>query len=134
MDNCSVGCHVAGGQCFFASAIFGCSARHPWKGARSCQTGDLAAAAMTERRQNGRIEKSDAEWRKLLTDEQFQVTRPAGNRATLLGSLLEHEVRPGVFNAFVAASLCLIRRPSSNRAQAGRAFGNQLMKKISPVT
>jgi peptide-methionine (R)-S-oxide reductase len=35
---------------------------------------------------NGRVEKSEAEWRKLLTDEQFQVTRRKGTERAFTGA------------------------------------------------
>ena len=69
---------------FLASAIFGCSAPSV---ERSEELSDgVAPAAMSEAPPNGRIEKSDAEWQKLLTDEQFQVTRRQGTERPYSGA------------------------------------------------
>jgi peptide-methionine (R)-S-oxide reductase len=35
---------------------------------------------------SGRVEKSEAEWRKLLTDEQFHVARQKGTERAFTGT------------------------------------------------
>ncbi len=38
-----------------------------------------------------RVDKSDEEWRQLLTDEQYRVTRQAGTEAPFTGEYSDHE-------------------------------------------
>jgi peptide-methionine (R)-S-oxide reductase len=48
--------------------------------------GPKAVAERTGVSMNGRIEKSDNEWRAVLTDEQFQVTRRKGTERAFTGA------------------------------------------------
>jgi len=51
--------------------------------------GEWVASGVPERRgipMNGRVEKSDAEWREILSDEQYRVTRQKGTERAFTGA------------------------------------------------
>ena len=67
------------------------------------------------------VTHTDAEWRKILTPEQYDVMRGHGTERPGSCALL-HEKRPGTSSLAPAAdSLCSRARPSSRAAPAGRA-------------
>ena len=68
-----------------------------------------------------KIEKSDAEWRRQLTPEQYQVMRQRGTERPFTGSCW-NEKRPGVYRSPVATRSCSSQTPSSNWAPAGPAL------------
>ena len=66
------------------------------------------------------VTHSDAEWRKILTPEQYEVMRAHGTEAPGSCALLL-EKRPGHFTCAAAAPSCSRPGASSRAAPAGRA-------------
>ena len=71
-----------------------------------------------------KIEKSDAEWKKLLTKKQYEITTRKGTEAP--GSCPFDEIHePGIFSVCAVAPTFFGVPQSSNRGQAGPAFMSQ---------
>lgn len=75
-----------------------------------------------------KVKKSEQEWRKLLTPEQFQVTRKKGTERAFTGKYAANQA-DGISTASAAARRFLIASPSLNPAQAGPVSISQSPKR-----
>jgi hypothetical protein len=80
-----------------------------------------SCAQQQQAEQKFAVTKTDDEWKKILTPEQFTVARkPAPNVLLVanIGTIMKKE--PTI--VFAAACLCSAAKPSSKAVQAGRVF------------
>src|SRR5208337_1811554 len=66
------------------------------------------------------VVRTDAEWRKLLTPQQYAILRKEGTEPPFTSPLL-HEERRGTFASWDANSTSSPPRPNSTAGQAGQA-------------
>src|SRR5262245_38736645 len=79
------------------------------------------------------VSKTEAEWKQVLTPEQFQVLRQRGTERPY-SSALDSEHHPGLF-ACAACDLPLFApKPNSIAALAGRAFSRRSRTLSAPRT
>jgi len=78
----------------------------------------------------GKIEKSEAEWRKELTPMQYAVLRQKATERPFSGEY-EHEQQPGPTSAPAAGRRCSNPTPSSIPAAAGRALPSRRWRTMS---
>jgi hypothetical protein len=64
------------------------------------------------------VVKTEAEWRKILTPEQYKVTRQRSTELACSGAYWKNHEK-GFINVFVANSLYSILRQNLNQGQAG---------------
>jgi peptide-methionine (R)-S-oxide reductase len=99
--------------CLGTAALVACEARLPVReiGAESAEREGGAVAASREKRPDPRaaekVVKSEAEWRKELTPEQYRVLREKGTERPGTGEY-EHEKRMGTYRC-AACGLALFR-------------------------
>ena len=75
-----------------------------------------------------KIIKTDAEWRKQLTPEQYTIARGKGTERAFCGVFYDNH-KMGVYHCACAATCrCSPRTRSSTRARAGRASSSRLAK------
>lgn len=70
-----------------------------------------------------KIERTEAEWRLQLTEQQYQVTREAATEAPFTGQYDAPKPRASTV-ARVVDRICSVPRPSTIPALAGRASGS----------
>ena len=68
-----------------------------------------------------RVEKTEEEWRKILTPEQFSITRLKGTEPAGSGAL-RHAHDAGRYDVFAAIHHCSTPLSSSVRVQGGPAL------------
>ena len=70
-----------------------------------------------------KIEKTDEEWRRELTPEQYQITRQAGTEPAFSGKYNDSK-DPGTFHCVCCDTPCSIRVKNSIPARDGRVSGS----------
>ena len=88
---------------------------------------------MTARINMAEIKKTDEEWRKQLTPEQYAVTRRKGTEPAFTGKHWDNH-EPGTYSACAAARRCSIPTPSLIQAPDGRASGRRSRRKRQTET
>jgi len=76
-----------------------------------------------------KIKKTEEEWRKELTPEQYRILRMKGTEAPGTGEYL-HEKRAVSTDAQPVVSLCLHRRQNMIQAAGGPVLQNQPLMRI----
>jgi len=77
---------------------------------------------MTDKTENPeKIVRSDAEWRTLLSQEQYQVLRQKGTERPFTGALTQNHETGDYHCARLRGASCSSAEPSSTPAAAGRA-------------
>ena len=85
----------------------------------------MARSSMAETTKQFEVVKSDEEWRKILTPEQYQVMRASRHRAPWVVRAAQGASRRGRSRARPADSRCSSPIGSSRAAPAGRAFSRR---------
>jgi len=70
------------------------------------------------------VVKTDEEWKRLLTTEQFRIARKKGTERPFTGHI-GTTMRRVSTNAFAAATTCLVLRPSLIHELDGPPFGRR---------
>jgi hypothetical protein len=76
------------------------------------------------------VVKTEAEWRKILTPEQYKVTRQRSTELACSGAYWKNHEK-GFINVFVANSLYSILRQNLNQGQAGLLFTKPFIRMLS---
>ena len=77
-----------------------------------------------------KITKSDAEWKDMLTDEQYHVTRKHGTERAFSGAYWDENVKAYI-PVSVVVSRCFHLQRNMIQAQAGPVSGSRWIKTIS---
>jgi peptide methionine sulfoxide reductase msrA/msrB len=115
----------AGLAVFLAIAAFRCWASEPEEGAKAApkESAMVSVRVFDEKGEltgpvsSPKVEKTDAEWRKQLSEEQFRITRGAGTERPFCGTLLDNK-REGVY-ACICCGLPLFSSASKFNSGTG---------------
>ena len=77
----------------------------------------------------GSPSQKDEEWRKVLTPEQYRVTRRKGTERAFTGEF--HDCKTARIAVSVVVPLCFPQMPNSTQGPVGLVFGNQQFRKTS---